>query len=66
MQRKIFGPKKDKVAGEKIKLHNKELYSHCSSANFFSGDIIKNNETSVARLGRMRGARRKTGGKRPL
>jgi len=35
MQRKVFGLKKDKVTGERIKLHNKELYDHCSSAILF-------------------------------
>ena len=32
---KIFGFKKDKVTGERIKLHKKELYDHCFSANVF-------------------------------
>jgi hypothetical protein len=35
MQRKIIGLKKDKVRGERIKLHTKELHDHCSSANIF-------------------------------
>ena len=35
MLRKIFGPKRDKIIGERRRLHNKKLY-----ALYFSPDII--------------------------
>jgi hypothetical protein len=33
--RRIFGPKRDEVAGSWRKLHNEELHNFCSSSNIF-------------------------------
>jgi hypothetical protein len=33
--RRIFGPKRDEVTGERRKLHNEELNDTCSSPNIF-------------------------------
>jgi hypothetical protein len=47
--RKIFGPKKDEVAGDWRKLHNKKLYDLYSSPNVLGdGDQIKKNEMGCA------------------
>jgi hypothetical protein len=34
--RRIFGPKRDKVTGECMKLHNEELHNLYSSPNIFT------------------------------
>jgi hypothetical protein len=33
--RRIFGPRRDEVTGERIKLHNEELNDMCSSPVLF-------------------------------
>jgi hypothetical protein len=52
--RKIFGPKRDEVAGERRKLHNKELHDLYSSPSIIR--IIKSRTMRwaghVARMGR--------------
>jgi hypothetical protein len=70
--RKIFGPKRDEVMGEWIKLHNEELHDLYSSASIIR--IIKSRRMRwaghVARMGEKRYAYRllvgKPEGKRPL
>jgi hypothetical protein len=51
--RRIFGPKRDEVTGEWIKLHNEELHDLCSSPNIVR--VIKSRRMrwagNVARLG---------------
>jgi hypothetical protein len=37
--RKVFGPKRDEVTGERKRLHNKELYALSSSPNIIG--VIK-------------------------
>jgi hypothetical protein len=70
--RRIFGPKRDEVTGDRRKLHNQELHGLYSSPN-----IIKMIKTrmmrwagQVARMGEMRNTYRilvgKSEGKRPL
>jgi len=72
MLRRIFGPRRDKVTGERRKLHNEELnYLYCSSNTL---RVIKSRRMRwtrhVARMGERRGVYRvlvgKPGGKRPL
>jgi hypothetical protein len=68
----IFGPKRDKVTGERRKLHNEELHDLYSSPSKIR--IIKSRRMRwadhVARMGEKRNAYRlfvgKPGGKRPL
>jgi hypothetical protein len=70
--RRIFGPKRDEVTGEWIRLHNKELYALYSSPNIIR--VIKSRRLRwarhVARMGKRRGAYRalvgKPEGRRPL
>jgi hypothetical protein len=70
--RRIFGPKRDEVAGEWRKLHNEELNDLYSSSNIVR--VIKSSRMGwaghVARLGEGRGVYRvlvgKPKGKRPL
>jgi hypothetical protein len=72
VQRRIFGPKRDEVAGERRKLHNKELHDLYSSPSIMR--IIKSRRMRwkghVARLGENRNAYRllvgKPEGKGPL
>jgi hypothetical protein len=69
---RIFGPKRDEVKGEWIKLHNEELYDLYSSPNIVQ--VIKSRRMRyaghVARVGERRGVYRvlmgNPGGKRPL
>jgi len=44
---RIFGPKRDKVTGERRKLHNEEL-NHVLLVQYCSGDQIENNDISGA------------------
>jgi hypothetical protein len=70
--RRIFGPKRDEVAGEWRKLHNEELHYLYSSPNILR--VIKSRRTRwaghAARMGEERGMYRvlvrKPEGKRPL
>jgi hypothetical protein len=39
--RRVFGPKRDEVAGERRKLHNKELNDLCHT-KYYAGDQIEN------------------------
>jgi hypothetical protein len=69
---RIFGPKRDEVTGEWIKLHNEELHDLYSSPNIVR--VIKPRRMRwtghVARMGEGRGVYRvlagKPEGKRPL
>ena len=58
--RKIFGPKRDKVTGEWIKLHNEELNDMYSSPNIFQ--MVKSRRMRwaghVVRMDERRGAYR--------
>ena len=45
---RIFGPKRDEVTGEWIKVCNEELNNLYSSLNIVSGDQIKKNEMEWA------------------
>ena len=70
--RRIFGPKRDEVTGEWIKLHNGELDDLYSSPNIVR--VIKSRRMNwaehLARIGERRGVYRvlvgKSKGKRPL
>jgi hypothetical protein len=70
--RRIFGPKRDEVTGERSKLHNEELNGLYCSPNIVRE--IKSRTTTwtrhVARMGERRGVYRvlvgKPEGKRPL
>jgi hypothetical protein len=70
--RRIFGPKRDEVTGERRRQHNKELYALYSSPNIIR--VIKSKRLRwaghVARMGERRGAYRalvgKPEGRRPL
>jgi hypothetical protein len=70
--RRIFGPKRDEVTGERRKLHNEELRDLYSSSSIFR--IIKSRRMrwagNVARMGEKRNAYRllvgKPEGKSPL
>jgi hypothetical protein len=70
--RKIFGPKRNKVTGERRKLHNEELHDLYSSPSIIR--IMKSRSMRwaehVARMGEKRNAYRllvgKPEGKRPL
>jgi len=70
--RKIFGPKREEVTGEWIKLHNAELNNQYSSPNIIR--VIKSRRMNwaghVAPMGEKRGVYRvlmgKSEGKRPL
>jgi hypothetical protein len=65
--RKIFGPKRDEVVGERRKLHNEELRDLYSSPNV--SRIIKSRMRwagHVARIGEKRNAYRLLVGKSPL
>jgi hypothetical protein len=42
--RRLFGPKRDEVTGEWIKLHNEKLNDPYSFSTIFWGDQIKKNE----------------------
>ena len=46
--RRIFGPKREEVKGEWIKIHNEELNDLYSSPSFFSADKIEKNEMGWA------------------
>jgi hypothetical protein len=46
--RRIFGPKRDEVTGEWIKLHNEELGDPYFSPNNIRAKKIKNNEMDGA------------------
>jgi hypothetical protein len=68
----VFGPKRDEVTGDRIKLHNEELHNWYSSPNIIR--IIKSTRVRraghVARMEEKRNAYRilmgKPEGKRPL
>jgi hypothetical protein len=70
--RRIFGPKRDEMTGERRKLHNEELRDLYSSSSIIR--IIKPRRMRwvrhVARMGEKRNGYRlpvgKSGGKRPL
>jgi hypothetical protein len=70
--RRIFGPKRDEVTEEWIKLHNEELHDLCSSPSIIR--IIKSRRMSwaghVAHMGEKRNAYKllvgKPAGRRPL
>jgi hypothetical protein len=70
--RRIFGPKRDEVTGERRRLHNKELHALYSSPNIIL--VIKSRRLRwaghVARMGERRGEIRalvgKPDGRRPL
>jgi len=70
--RRVFGPKRDEVTGERRKLHNKELSDLYSLPNIVR--VVKSRITRwaghVARMGQGRGVYRvlvrKPEGKRPL
>jgi len=70
--KRIFGPKRDKVLGERRKLYNEELYDLYSSPNIFR--VFKSRRMKwaghVAHMGELRGMYRvfmgKPEGKRPL
>ena len=69
--RRIFGPRRDEVAGEWRRLHNEELNDFYSSHNIVR--VIKSRRMRwaghVARMGEERGCRGscwETGGRRPL
>jgi hypothetical protein len=47
----IFGPKRNKITGEWIRLHNDELHDLALLRQYFTDDRIKKNE-HVARMGR--------------
>jgi hypothetical protein len=68
--RRIFGPKRDEVAGEWRKLHNKELNDLDSSPTIVRVIKPRRNEMSGACSSDVRGVYRvlvgKPGGKRPL
>ena len=72
MLRKIFGPKRDEITGEWIRLRNKELYALYFSRNIIW--VIKSRRLRwaghVARMGERRGAHTalvgKPEGRRPL
>ena len=68
--RRIFGPKRDEVAGEWRKLHNEELNDLYSSPNIFRLDNIQRWARHVACMGERRGVYRifvgKPKGRRPL
>jgi hypothetical protein len=58
MLRRIFGPKRDEITGERRRLHNKERYALYSSQNIIR--VIKSRRLRwaghVARMGERRGA----------
>jgi hypothetical protein len=58
MLRRILGPKKDEITGEKRRLHNEELYALYFSPNIIR--VIKSRRLRraghVARMGERRGA----------
>jgi hypothetical protein len=70
--RRIFGPKRDEVTGDRWKLHNEELHNLYSSPNIIR--IIKSRTMKwtgyIARIGEKRNAYRilvgKPEGKKPL
>jgi hypothetical protein len=70
--RRIFGPRRDEVTGDRMKLHNEELHNLCSSPNIIR--MIKTRRMRwaghVARMGETRNAYRilvgKPEEKRPL
>ena len=66
MLRRIFGPKRDEVTGERRRLHNEELNDLYSSSNIVR--VIKSRRMSwaghVARMGEERGVYRVLGGSR--
>ena len=73
MLRRVFGPKRDEVIGERRKLHNEELRDLYSLPNIVR--VVKSRrmrwEGHVARMGEGRGVHRvlvgrKTEGKRPM
>ena len=72
MLRRILGPRRDEVTGERRKLHNEELYDLYSSSNIVR--MIKSRRMrrtgNVARMGERRGVYRGLvgipEGKRPL
>jgi hypothetical protein len=72
VSRKIFGPKRDKVAGDWRRWHSEELYDLHSSPNITRGIISRRMKSvvHVARRGQRRGAYRvlvgKPEGKTPI
>jgi hypothetical protein len=69
--RRIFGPKRDEVTGERRKLHNEELHDLYSSPQYCAGDKIENEMGGLCSAdGEERGMYkvlvRKLEGKRPL
>jgi hypothetical protein len=70
--RRLFGPKRGKVTGDRRKLHNEELHNLYTSPNIIR--MIKSRRMRwaghVARMGELRNAYSilvgKPGGKRPL
>jgi hypothetical protein len=70
--RRIFGPKRDEVAGDWRKLHNEELNDHYSSLNIIQMIKVRRMRLAghVAHMGESRGAGRvlvgKPEGKKPL
>ena len=71
MLRKTFGPKRKEIREEGRRLHNKELYDLCSSANIIRLVTSRRRQAGcVARMGIRRGAYgvlvRRPEGKRPL
>jgi hypothetical protein len=70
--RRIFGPKRDEVTGERKKLHNEELHELYSSPSIIRRIKARRMRWAghVVRMGEKRNAYRllvgKPGGKRPL
>jgi hypothetical protein len=59
--RRVFGPKREEVTGERRKLHNEELSDLYSSPNIFSGEKKSRRmrwAEHVARMGKKRGVYR--------
>jgi hypothetical protein len=62
VQRRIFGPKRDEITGERRRLHNEELYDLYSSSYKYVIHVIKSRRMGwagcVARMGDRRGGQR--------
>jgi hypothetical protein len=48
MSGRIFGPKREEVAGGSKKLHNEELHNLNASLKYYKGDKIKEDEMGGA------------------